>query len=82
MKLDFEEKKKTVDILQKTMKQQKTSLLRAAELQSVEHKRQMKMQKEQYESTIQRHLSFIDQVGYLLLRGEDKRFSIFRFFAG
>ena len=41
---------------------QKMTLEQKSQIQVDDLKRQLKMQKQQYEATIQRHLTFIDQV--------------------
>jgi len=62
MKLNFEEKKKNVHLLEKELAEQKLSMVEQNKLQEADLQRKLKMQKQQYEATIQRHLTFIDQL--------------------
>jgi len=62
MKLNFEEKKKNVHLLEKELAEQKLSMVEQSKLQDADLQRKLKMQKQQYEATIQRHLTFIDQL--------------------
>jgi len=62
MRLDFEEKKKNVSILEQALKEQRSTMKQHADTQVEDTNRQLSMQKQQYEATIQRHLTFIDQL--------------------
>nr|XP_039254153.1 centrosomal protein of 131 kDa-like [Styela clava]XP_039254154.1 centrosomal protein of 131 kDa-like [Styela clava] len=62
LRLNVDEKTKSVDLLKKALAQQRELTVRHAHEQEKEMNQRLKMQKEQYESTIQRHLSFIDQL--------------------
>ncbi|XP_077979762.1 centrosomal protein of 131 kDa-like [Glandiceps talaboti] len=61
-KLELEEKGRTVKMLQKALNQQRELTVRHAKEQDKEMKHRLVMQKDEYESTIKRHLSFIDQL--------------------
>lgn len=62
LRLEVDEKSRGVELLQKALKQQRELTLRHAQNHDKEMNQRLKMQKDQYESTIQRHLSFIDQL--------------------
>uniref|UniRef100_A0A8C5RA00 Centrosomal protein 131 n=1 Tax=Leptobrachium leishanense TaxID=445787 RepID=A0A8C5RA00_9ANUR len=62
LRLEVDEKKKTVGLLQTALAQQRELTVRHVKQTEKELGRQLKEQSEQYESTIQRHLSFIDQL--------------------
>ncbi|XP_041818973.1 centrosomal protein of 131 kDa [Chelmon rostratus] len=62
IKLELEEKKRTVNMLQTALAQQRELTVRHVKETEKELKRNFQLQKEQYESTIQRHLTFIDQL--------------------
>ncbi|XP_059509638.1 centrosomal protein of 131 kDa isoform X2 [Stegostoma tigrinum] len=62
LKLEFEEKKRAIVMLQTALAQQKELTVRHMKETEREMCHRIKMQKEQYESTIQRHLAFIDQL--------------------
>ncbi|XP_078427313.1 centrosomal protein of 131 kDa isoform X2 [Cetorhinus maximus] len=62
LKLEFEEKKRAIAMLQTALTQQKELTVRHMKETEKEMSHRLKMQKDQYESTIQRHLAFIDQL--------------------
>ncbi|XP_070846317.1 centrosomal protein of 131 kDa isoform X2 [Chaetodon trifascialis] len=62
IKLELEEKKRTVNMLQTALAQQRELTVRHVKETEKELIRNFQLQKEQYESTIQRHLTFIDQL--------------------
>ncbi|KAL4648631.1 centrosomal protein of 131 kDa isoform X1, partial [Arapaima gigas] len=62
MKLELEEKKRTVNMLQTALAQQRELTVRHVKETEKELNRTFQLQKEQYEATIQRHLAFIDQL--------------------
>uniref|UniRef100_A0A8C4F4H4 Centrosomal protein 131 n=1 Tax=Dicentrarchus labrax TaxID=13489 RepID=A0A8C4F4H4_DICLA len=62
IKLELEEKKRTVNMLQTALAQQRELTVRHVKETEKELNRNFQLQKEQYESTIQRHLTFIDQL--------------------
>ncbi|CAK8678836.1 unnamed protein product [Clavelina lepadiformis] len=62
VKLDLEEKSRSVSLLQNALGQQRELNIRQIKEQEKEFEQRLKLQKNQYESTIQRHLSFIDQL--------------------
>ncbi|KAL5017956.1 hypothetical protein ScPMuIL_003678 [Solemya velum] len=61
-RLDLEEKRRTVGMLQKALNQQRELTVRHAKETEKEMKRRLDLQKEEYEETIKRHLGFIDQL--------------------
>ncbi|KAM9832128.1 centrosomal protein of 131 kDa [Neosynchiropus ocellatus] len=61
-KLELEEKKRAVNMLQGALAQQRELTSRHVKETEKELNRSFLVQKKQYESTIQRHLSFIDQL--------------------
>ncbi|XP_028674883.2 centrosomal protein of 131 kDa isoform X2 [Erpetoichthys calabaricus] len=62
LKLELEEKKRTVNMLQVALAQQRELTVRHIKETEKELNHNLQLQKEQYEATIQRHLSFIDQL--------------------
>lgn len=62
LKLELEEKKQAMALLQRALAQQRDLTVRRVKETEKELTRQLRQQKEQYEATIQRHLSFIDQL--------------------
>ncbi|KAM4715450.1 centrosomal protein of 131 kDa isoform 2-T4 [Anableps anableps] len=62
IKLELEEKKRTVNMLQAALTQQRELTARHVRETEKELSRNFQLQKEQYEATIQRHLTFIDQL--------------------
>ncbi|XP_069887739.1 centrosomal protein of 131 kDa isoform X2 [Dipodomys merriami] len=62
LKLEVEEKKQALLLLQRALAQQRDLTLRRVKETEKELSRQLRQQKEHYEATIQRHLSFIDQL--------------------
>ncbi|KAM8947487.1 centrosomal protein of 131 kDa isoform 2-T2 [Pelodytes ibericus] len=62
LRLEVEEKKKAVNLLQTALTQQRELTVRHVKQTEKELGYQLKQQSEQYEATIQRHLSFIDQL--------------------
>nr|XP_032816963.1 centrosomal protein of 131 kDa-like isoform X1 [Petromyzon marinus] len=62
MKLELEEKRRSVHMLQTALAQQKELTVRYAKDADRERQLQLQQQKEHYETAIQRHLSFIDQL--------------------
>uniref|UniRef100_A0A3Q1JLS5 Centrosomal protein 131 n=1 Tax=Anabas testudineus TaxID=64144 RepID=A0A3Q1JLS5_ANATE len=62
IKLELEEKKRTVNMLQAALAQQRELTVRHVKETEKELNRNFQLQKEQYEATIQRHLTFIDQL--------------------
>ncbi|KAJ8038079.1 hypothetical protein HOLleu_19055 [Holothuria leucospilota] len=61
-RLQLEEKDRSIKMLQKGLNQQRELTLRHAKEQDKETKKRLELQKEEYETTIKRHLSFIDQL--------------------
>ncbi|KAI1886441.1 hypothetical protein AGOR_G00195790 [Albula goreensis] len=62
LKLELEEKKRTVNMLQTALAQQRELTVRHVKETERELTQNLQLQKEQYETTIQRHLAFIDQL--------------------
>ncbi|XP_028287624.1 centrosomal protein of 131 kDa isoform X2 [Parambassis ranga] len=62
IKMELEEKKRTINMLQTALAQQRELTVRHVKDTEKELSRNMQLQKEQYEATIQRHLTFIDQL--------------------
>lgn len=61
-RLEIDNKNKTIDMLQKALAQQRElTIYHAKEVQKESQKR-LELQKEEYETTIQRHQCFIDQL--------------------
>ncbi|XP_064600746.1 centrosomal protein of 131 kDa-like isoform X2 [Liolophura sinensis] len=61
-KLELEEKKRTVQMLQKALNQQRELTVRHARETEKEMNKRLDVQKDEYEEAIKRHLSFIDQL--------------------
>ncbi|XP_057311597.1 centrosomal protein of 131 kDa-like [Hydractinia symbiolongicarpus] len=61
-RLEIDENKRTVDMMKKAMGQQKEFTTMQLREMDKEHKQQLSLQRKEYEATIQRHLSFIDQL--------------------
>ncbi|KAF7471362.1 Hypothetical predicted protein [Marmota monax] len=61
-RLELEEQKQAVVLLQRALAQQRDLTVRRVKETEEELRRQLQHQKEHYEATIQRHLSFIDQL--------------------
>ncbi|KAM9716461.1 centrosomal protein of 131 kDa isoform 2-T3 [Menidia menidia] len=62
MKMELEEKRRSVNMLQAALAQQRELTARHVQETEREMSRSFQLQKEQYEATIQRHLAFIDQL--------------------
>nr|KAF6455314.1 centrosomal protein 131 [Rousettus aegyptiacus] len=62
LKLEVEEKKQAMALLQRALAQQRDLTVRRVKETEKELGRQLQQQREHYEATIQRHLSFIDQL--------------------
>uniref|UniRef100_A0AAQ5XG39 Centrosomal protein 131 n=1 Tax=Amphiprion ocellaris TaxID=80972 RepID=A0AAQ5XG39_AMPOC len=62
IKMELEEKKRTINMLQTALAQQRELTVRHVKETEKELSRNFRLQKEQYEATIQRHLTFIDQL--------------------
>ncbi|XP_033840170.1 centrosomal protein of 131 kDa [Periophthalmus magnuspinnatus] len=62
IRLELEEKNRSVHMLQAALAQQRELTVRHIKETEKELNRNFQLQKEQYESTIQRHLAFIDQL--------------------
>ncbi|XP_052513695.1 centrosomal protein of 131 kDa isoform X4 [Budorcas taxicolor] len=62
LQLEVEEKKQAMELLQRALAQQRDLTFRRVKETERELGRQLRQQKEHYEATIQRHLSFIDQL--------------------
>ncbi|OBS83023.1 hypothetical protein A6R68_23004 [Neotoma lepida] len=62
LKLEVEEKKQAMILLQRALAQQRDLTIRRVKETEKELSRQLRQQREHYEATIQRHLSFIDQL--------------------
>ncbi|XP_041075702.1 centrosomal protein of 131 kDa isoform X1 [Polyodon spathula] len=62
MKLELEEKRRTINMLQTALAQQRELTVRHIKETEKELNRNFQLQKDQYEATIQRHLAFIDQL--------------------
>ncbi|XP_028824826.1 centrosomal protein of 131 kDa isoform X2 [Denticeps clupeoides] len=62
LKLELEEKKRTASMLQTALAQQRELTLHHVKETEKDLKRSFQLQKDQYEATIKRHLSFIDQL--------------------
>ncbi|RXN24061.1 centrosomal protein of 131 kDa [Labeo rohita] len=61
LKLELDEKKRTVNMLQTALTQQRELTIRHVKETEKELNHTFQLQKQQYEATIQRHLTFIDQ---------------------
>ncbi|XP_027759930.1 centrosomal protein of 131 kDa isoform X4 [Empidonax traillii] len=62
LKLEVEEKKRAISLLQTALTQQRELTDRHVKQTEQELSHQLKLQREQYEAAIQRHLAFIDQL--------------------
>uniref|UniRef100_A0A8C3X2L0 Centrosomal protein 131 n=1 Tax=Catagonus wagneri TaxID=51154 RepID=A0A8C3X2L0_9CETA len=62
LRLEVEEKKQAMVLLQRALAQQRDLTIRRVKETEKELGRQLRQQREHYEATIQRHLSFIDQL--------------------
>ncbi|XP_031573058.1 centrosomal protein of 131 kDa-like [Actinia tenebrosa] len=62
MKIELEEKKRTNELLQRALNQQRDFSLRQGKESEKDAKQRLAIQKQEYEATIQRHLTFIDQL--------------------
>ncbi|NXC33460.1 CP131 protein, partial [Campylorhamphus procurvoides] len=62
LKLEVEEKKRAISLLQTALAQQRELTDRHVKQTEKELSHQLKLQREQYEAAIQRHLAFIDQL--------------------
>ncbi|XP_030389961.1 centrosomal protein of 131 kDa isoform X2 [Gopherus evgoodei] len=62
LKLEVEEKKRAITLLQTALAQQRELTVRHVKETEKELSHQLQLQREQYESAIQRHLAFIDQL--------------------
>ncbi|NXL73564.1 CP131 protein, partial [Leptocoma aspasia] len=62
LKLEVEEKKRAISLLQTALTQQRELTDRHVQQTEKELSQQLRLQREQYEAAIQRHLAFIDQL--------------------
>ncbi|NXL06663.1 CP131 protein, partial [Mesembrinibis cayennensis] len=62
LKLEVEEKKRAISLLQTALAQQRELTVRHIKQTEKELGHQLRLQREQYEAAIQRHLAFIDQL--------------------
>lgn len=62
LKLEVEEKKRAITMLQTALAQQRELTVRHVKETEKELSHQLQLQREQYEAAIQRHLAFIDQL--------------------
>ncbi|XP_035198404.1 centrosomal protein of 131 kDa [Oxyura jamaicensis] len=62
LKLEVEEKKRAISLLQTALAQQRELTARHVKQTEKELGHQLRLQREQYEAAIQRHLAFIDQL--------------------
>lgn len=62
IKLELEEKKRTINMLQTALAQQRELTIRHVKETEKELNHNFQLHKQQYEATIQRHLTFIDQL--------------------
>ncbi|NWR42214.1 CP131 protein, partial [Regulus satrapa] len=62
LKLEVEEKKRAISLLQTALTQQRELTERHVQQTEKELGQQLRLQREQYEAAIQRHLAFIDQL--------------------
>ncbi|NXW37711.1 CP131 protein, partial [Phaetusa simplex] len=62
LKLEVEEKKRAIGLLQTALAQQRELTVRHVKQTEKELGHQLRLQREQYEAAIQRHLAFIDQL--------------------
>lgn len=61
-RLELDSKAKTIDMLQKALSQQRELTVYHAKEMEKEGQKRLELQKVEYETTIQRHQCFIDQV--------------------
>ena len=61
-KMELEEKRRTVQMLQKALSQQRELTVRHAKETEKEMKKRLHVQKDEYENTIKGHVGFIDQL--------------------
>ena len=61
-RMEIENKNKTVEMLQKALNQQRELTIYHAKEMEKEAEKRLQLQKEEYETTIQRHQCFIDQL--------------------
>ncbi|XP_077595448.1 centrosomal protein of 131 kDa isoform X2 [Stigmatopora nigra] len=62
IKMELEEKKRVVEMLQNALTQQRELTVQHVKETEKELNRNLQLQKDQYEATVQRHLTFIDQL--------------------
>ncbi|XP_077406756.1 centrosomal protein of 131 kDa isoform X2 [Vanacampus margaritifer] len=62
IKMELEEKKRVVEMLQNTLAQQRELTVQHVKETEKELSRNLQLQRDQYEATVQRHLAFIDQL--------------------
>ncbi|XP_061866727.1 centrosomal protein of 131 kDa isoform X2 [Colius striatus] len=62
LKLELKEKQQTIGLLQTTLAQQREMTTRHIKQTEEELGQQLRLQREQYEAALQRHLAFIDQL--------------------
>ncbi|XP_075025466.1 centrosomal protein of 131 kDa isoform X2 [Calonectris borealis] len=62
LKLEMEEKKRAISLLQTALAQQRELTVRHVKQTEKELGHQLRLQREQYEAAIERHLAFIDQL--------------------
>uniref|UniRef100_A0A7M5XME1 Uncharacterized protein n=2 Tax=Clytia hemisphaerica TaxID=252671 RepID=A0A7M5XME1_9CNID len=61
-RMEMDEKERTLGMMKKAMNQQKDFTTMQLKEMDKEHKKQLHIQRDDYEGTIKRHLSFIDQL--------------------
>ena len=61
-RLELDNKNKTVEMLQKALSQQRELTVYHAKEMEKEGQKRLELQREEYESAVQRHQCFIDQV--------------------
>ncbi|XP_037133954.1 centrosomal protein of 131 kDa isoform X2 [Syngnathus acus] len=62
IKMELEEKKRVVEMLQSALAQQRELTVQHVKETEKELSRNLQLQRDQYEATVQRHLTFIDQL--------------------
>ncbi|XP_061611317.1 centrosomal protein of 131 kDa isoform X3 [Phyllopteryx taeniolatus] len=62
IKMELEEKKRVVEMLQNALAQQRELTVQHVKETEKELSRNLQLQRDQYEATVQRHLAFIDQL--------------------
>ncbi|XP_077359546.1 centrosomal protein of 131 kDa isoform X3 [Festucalex cinctus] len=62
IKMELEEKKRVVEMLQNALAQQRELTVQHVKETEKELSRNLQLQRDQYEATVQRHLTFIDQL--------------------